>query len=51
MHKHRINPLELDMAGDWDGVVKFDHKTKQFVRYIDRNGEHKSPISEMTHAS
>lgn len=43
--KHRMHPIDWDWDGDWDGVVKFDYGTKQFVRYVDRNGEHWTPIA------
>lgn len=43
--KHRYNPIDLDFNGDWDGVVKFDRNTKEFYRYLDRNGDHKKCLS------
>ena len=42
--KHIRNPLKLDMRGDWDGVVVFDRKSKEFVRFLDRNGERHEPV-------
>ncbi|MCV7174791.1 hypothetical protein [Mycolicibacterium sphagni] len=43
--RHRYNPLELDMQGDWDGLVRYHRGEGRFVRYLDRNGEHWEPVA------
>lgn len=37
--RHRLDPLDLDMSGAWDGVVKWSNLCGQFIRFSDRNGE------------
>lgn len=49
--RHRLNPFERDMNGDWDGVVKFSNKTGQLIRFSDRNGEHWEPVGSMIPAN
>ena len=44
--KADVAVAERDMEGTWDGVVKYDYATRQFVRYLDRNGEHKKPVTQ-----
>jgi len=46
MARHQVHPVDWDMNGDWDGVTKYHNKTRQFVRYLDRNGEHWEPIED-----
>lgn len=39
MSRHQLDPIARDMAGDWDGVVKWSDICEQFIRFTDRNGE------------
>jgi hypothetical protein len=44
MARHYRTPLEWDFEGAWDGVVVYDHRAHAFVRYLDRNGEHREHV-------
>jgi hypothetical protein len=43
--RHRKNPLQRDLDGDWDDVVIFvSDPNPRWIRYLDRNGEVKDDV-------